>query len=251
MRLNRFLASCGLGSRRGCEQLIRDGRVRINGDPCTELSRRVSADDLVTVDSRAVHPAPAQTVALFKTRGLVTSREDEHGRSTIYESLPAHLADLHHAGRLDRDSEGLLILTRDGSLSQRLTRPSAGIEKEYLVTLNHAFDTQHGERLLEGIALEEGTASAASFIHLSPRRLQVVLTQGMKRQLRRMFEELGYQVKKLVRVRIGSMVIGTLKPGRWRALEDSEITLLQRNPVRRPTADGKRGQRPSRRPGRR
>ena len=240
MRLNRYLASCGLGSRRGCEQLVIEGRISINGSPCTDLSRRVGEDDRVQLDGRAVKPAPPQTVAFFKPRGLVTSHDDELGRNTIYNSLPEHLADLRHAGRLDLDSEGLLILTRDGALAQRLTRPSAGVEKEYLVTLDQAFDIRHGERLTEGITLEEGLASAVSYMHLSPRRLQVVLTQGMKRQLRRMFDELGYRVRKLVRVRIGSLTIGDLKPGKWRSLDSREVDLLLRNPPHRATQRGAR-----------
>lgn len=243
MRLNRYLATCGLGSRRGCERLILDGRVTINGNPCTDLTSRVGEGDQVKVDGRAARPAPPQTVMLFKPRGLVTSRDDELGRNTVYDTLPDHLADLHHAGRLDLDSEGLLILTRDGALAQKLTRPSGGVEKEYLVTLDKAFDIRHGSSLVEGIALDEGMASAVSFMHLSPRRLQVVLTQGMKRQLRRMFSELGYEVKKLVRVRIGGLTIGKLEPGRWRALEGREIELLLRNPTRRSEQRGARNRR--------
>lgn len=239
MRLNRYLAACGLGSRRGCEKLILDGRITINDSLSTDLARRVEEDDHVKVDGRAVKPAPPQTIALFKPKGLVTTRNDEHGRNTIYETLPDHLSDLHHAGRLDLDSEGLLILTRDGELAQKLTRPSSGIEKEYLVTLDQAFDIRHADKLTGGIHLEEGVATASSYIHLSPRRLQIVLTQGMKRQLRRMFGELGYQVKKLVRVRIGSLTIGKLNSGRWRPLESREIELLLRNPDRRPTSQGK------------
>lgn len=245
MRLNRYLAACGLGSRRGCETLVLDGRVSINGSLCQDLTRQIREGDQVKVDGRAFKPAPPQTIALFKPRGFVTTRKDELSRSTVYKILPEHFIDLHHVGRLDLDSEGLLILTRDGALAQQLTRPSAGIEKEYLITLDRSFDhQQHGSQLTEGIVLEEGRATAVSYLHLSPRRLQVVLKQGMKRQLRRMFAEMGYRIKKLVRVRIGCLPIGDLKPGRWRTLGDDEIQLLLRN-LNRPAPTEKKKENPT------
>jgi len=233
VRLNRFLASCGLGSRRGCEAIIKAARVSIDGEICTSLGARVNEGQMVKLDGRIVRPSPPQTIAFHKPKGLLCTHSDELGRDTIYAALPESFSDLRHVGRLDQESEGLLILTRDGDLANRLTHPSSKLEKEYLVTLDQPFEAQHhGDRLRHGIELEdEGKARAKSFLVLSPRRLQVVLTQGKKRQIRRMFEAIGYRVRKLVRVRIGSVEIGEkLQAGKWRALGSEELRALETNP---------------------
>jgi len=230
VRLNRYLASCGLGSRRGCESLILEGRVTIGSDICVDLAHKVTDGEAVKVDGKPARPAPAQTIAIFKPRGMITTRNDELERPTVYGLLPDHLQDLSHIGRLDQESEGLLILTRDGDLSYALTHPSSEIEKEYLVTVDQAFDRKHIERLLRGIHLEDGKAKAKSCQLLSPRRIQIILTQGMKRQIRLMLEALGYRVRKLVRVRIGQLTLDQLTTGRWRPIPENELSSLRSNP---------------------
>jgi len=225
VRLNKFLASCGVGSRRQCDELIRQGRVEVNGSPA-ELATRVGEGDHVRLDGKRLQARASRVIALHKPRGLVCSREDELGRDTIYSLLPEPMHGLHHVGRLDRDSEGLLILTNDGDLSQQLLHPSRSIEKEYLVTVNQPLENPHLAQLTEGIYTPEGKLRAKQVERLSPRRLKVVLDQGAKRQIRVMLKAMGYQVQKLLRVRIGGLWLGELEAGQWATLTEAEVKLL-------------------------
>ncbi len=225
-RLNKYLASCAVGSRRKCDELIQAGRVEVNGSPCVNMGTRITAGDHVRVDGKRMVPRDPLIVAFHKPRGYVCTREDELGRETIYALLPESLRALHHVGRLDRDSEGLLILTNDGDLSQQLMHPSKSVEKEYLVTSNQAFENAHLDQFLEGVFTTEGKLKAKAIERLSPRRLSVVLDHGAKRQIRVMFESLGYQVTKLLRVRVGGLWLGDLEPGRWAILNRAEIAML-------------------------
>ena len=226
VRLNKFLASCAVGSRRNCDELIQAGRVEVNGAPCINMGTRISPGDHVRVDGKRVMPKEPVIVAFHKPRGYVCTREDELGRETIYALLPESLRSLHHVGRLDRDSEGLLILTNDGDLSQQLMHPSKSVEKEYLVTSNQAFENAHLDQFLEGVYTTEGKLKAKSIERLSPRRLSVILDHGAKRQIRVMFDTLGYQVIKLLRVRVGGLWLGDLEPGRWAILNHKEVAML-------------------------
>lgn len=230
-RLNKFLASCGVGSRRTCDALISEARVEVNGAPCVNLGTRISPGDHVRVDGKKVLPKERSVIAFHKPRGYVCTREDELGRETVYALLPVPLHSLHHVGRLDRDSEGLLILTNDGDLSQKLMHPSKSIEKEYLVTSNQSFENVHLDQFLEGVYTPEGKLKAKSIERLSARRIRMVLDHGAKRQIRVMFDTLGYQVTKLLRVRIGSLWLGDLEPGRFAVLNDSEVEMLLGNSI--------------------
>ncbi len=255
MRLNRFLASCGLGSRRSCEQLVEQGRVFLNGEPVTSLGVTVKPGDQVIVDGKKVRSAEPVTLILNKPPGFVCTREDdleEGSRETIYELLPEHLRHLHYVGRLDKDSEGLLILTNDGALTEKLTHPRFGIEKEYLVALDHVFDeATHAPKFLAGFAIEGGFARAVQVQQLEPRVVALTLAQGLKRQIRLMFEAAGYQVQRLQRVRIGALTMPELKSGRWRVLTKAEIASLLAPPpkhrqVEKKPAKPERPQRPPR-----
>jgi 23S rRNA pseudouridine2605 synthase len=231
-RLNKYLASCAAGSRRGCDELIQAGRVEINGSVCTNLATRVGPEDHVKVDGKRMTPRGMLVVVFHKPRGLVCTREDELGRATIYDLLPKTLANLHHVGRLDLDSEGLLILTNDGELSQRLMHPSKAVEKEYLVTANQAFEDVHLDQFLAGIYTAEGGKLRAKTVErLSSRRIKIVLEHGAKRQIRVMFEAMGYQVSKLLRVRIGQLWLGDLEPGGWAVLSPAEVAMLLAKPA--------------------
>jgi 23S rRNA pseudouridine2605 synthase len=247
-RLNKFLASCAVGSRRKCDELIQAGRVEINGSPCLNMGARVEPGDHVRVDGRRVSPKEPIVVAFYKPRGLVCTRKDELDRETIYSLLPGRFHALHHVGRLDRDSEGLLVLTNDGDLTQALMHPSRTVEKEYLVTANQAFENEHLDQFLAGVFTPEGKFKAREVERLSPRRLRVVLDHGAKRQIRLMFEALGYQVVKLLRVRIGGLWLGDLAPGEHAVLGRQEIAMLlgsdQPEPARPPKPKPRR--RPSR-----
>lgn len=227
MRLNRFLALAGVASRRGAEGIIRDSRVSVNGITCTDLATQISPADQVRLDGRIVRAREFLYILLNKPRNHLTTRSDERSRRTIYELLPRHTPNLAHVGRLDKESEGLLLLTNDGELAFKLTHPKFKLEKEYLVSLDREFDMSDLGKLKKGIYLAEGRARVANLHKISPHQVRVVLTQGLKRQIRRIFAALGYSVKRLQRVRIGPLTVRGLPQGHFRFLEPAEIRLLK------------------------
>jgi len=227
MRLNRYLALCGLGSRRACEEIILAGGVRINGRAVRELAT-VEVGDTVVARGRVVRTAETRYLAVHKPAGCLTSRASQGGKPTLYELLPRELSTLPYAGRLDAESEGLLLLTNDGALAQSLTHPSRHVEKEYDVVLDRSFDTSLIPKLIKGIYLEEGRARAAHVHVEGANKVRVVLTQGINRQIRRMFAALGYKVKRLTRTRLGPLHLGRLPRGSWRELTAREIDSLRK-----------------------
>ena len=227
MRLNRFLAAAGIGSRRHCDELIAAGRVSINGKTCTDFSAQPVARDHVKVNGKLVHVAPPVTIMLHKPAGFVSTRRDPHVRDTVFDLLPAKFSRLFSIGRLDAQTEGLLLLTNDGDLAQKLTHPRYKIEKEYEVTLDRPWDAALAPKLLRGIFLDGERARIARLHSVSPVRLRVVLRQGINRQIRRMFEAIGYRAKDLIRIRIASLRLGDLPRGHWRALTSRELNSLR------------------------
>ena len=228
MRLNRYLALCGLGSRRACEEIILGGGVRVNGRAVRELATMVQPGDTVVARGRVVRPAESRFLLMHKPSGVLSSRASQGGKPTIYELLPRDAGNLPHVGRLDADSEGLLLLTNDGALAQALTHPSRHVEKEYDVVLDRTFDAKFVPKLLKGIYLEEGRAKAAHVHIEGANKLRIVLTQGINRQIRRMFAALGYKVKRLTRTRLGPLRLGRLPRGAWRELTAREVEALRR-----------------------
>ena len=229
-RLNRYLSSCGLGSRRGCEAIILEGRVRVNGKVCSTLATTVGESDEVVVDGKKRSPQKALVVVLHKPKGFVCSRDDERDRRTVYDLLPAKYQTLHHVGRLDMDSQGLLLLTNQGELSQSLLHPSKGVEKEYEVTLEQRFEPDKLPRLTKGFHTEDGLAKAERAWMISDFKIGLVLKQGFKRQIRNMLYFLEHEVKRLVRVRIGNLSITGLPEGGWRELTAAEVDKLLIHP---------------------
>jgi 23S rRNA pseudouridine2605 synthase len=229
MRLNRFLAAASLGSRRHCDELIAAGRVTINGKVCTNFSAQPGARDYVKVDGRLVRAAPTLTIMLHKPAGFVSTRKDNHARDTVFDLLPQKFSQLFNIGRLDAQTEGLLLLTNDGDLAQRLTHPRYKIDKEYEVTLDRPWDPALAPKLLRGIFLDGQRARIARFHSVSPARLRVVLQQGINRQIRRMFEAVGYRVKHLLRVRVGNLRLADLPRGHWRALTKRELESITKD----------------------
>jgi 23S rRNA pseudouridine2605 synthase len=229
LRLNRFLAAAGIGSRRHCDELIAAGRVTINGQTCTNFSAQPGERDHVKVDGKLVRKERPLHIALHKPAGFVSTRKDPRARDTIFDLLPAKFPRLFNVGRLDAQSEGLLILTNDGDLAQRLMHPRYKIDKEYEVTLDRRWDPKLTPKLLRGILLDGEPARIANLHTRTPTRLRIVLRQGINRQIRRMFEAMGYRVERLVRTRIGNLRLGDLPRGHWRALAKSELASLGRN----------------------
>ena len=223
MRLNRFLSLCGLGSRRGVEDLVLQGRVTVNGNVVKELGTQIGDEDEVSVDAKPVRTAKPVVVVLNKPKGYLCTREDTHNRATIYDLLPARYQNLHHVGRLDMDSEGLILLTNRGDLSQRLLHPSEGVEKEYEVRLEKQFKSSDIPKLLTGVHTTEGFAKAERVYVDSVWKVNVVLKQGLKRQIRLMFYEIGYEVERLVRTRIGGLKIFGMTKATWRELTEAEV----------------------------
>ncbi len=233
VRLNKFLASCGYESRRAADRLIAEGRVEVNGKAVDTPGLRVLPTDFVKVDGHHATPKEEVVLLLNKPRGFVCSREAQGADGTVYDLLPPKYRFANYVGRLDADSEGLLIFTNNGSLSQSIGHPTGGIEKEYWVTLDQAFDNSVLIQLLKGVRIPEGQAKAKFVSRLSARRACVVLEQGLKRQVRQMFSCLGLRVKKLVRVRIGSLWGGDLEPGGVELMTPEQIKLATTNPRRR------------------
>lgn len=234
IRLQKFLSQAGVASRRAAEELIREGRVRVNGNTVTELGTKVDSDkDRVEVDGRAVATAAPIWVALHKPPGYVVSRHDPQGRPTIYELVPDEFAGLFHVGRLDVDSEGLILLTNDGDAAHRLLHPSYEMDRVYDVGVRGRVTDDEIELLLNGVELEDGPARAIAVQRRpspGPRadRLLVTMREGRKREVRRLFKAIGHPVRRLVRRRFGPIELGSLKAAAWRRLSSREVTALRR-----------------------
>jgi 23S rRNA pseudouridine2605 synthase len=228
-RLQKVLAAAGYGSRRACEELVADGRVTVNGDVAV-LGRRVDpAVDRIEVDGL---PAPTRPglvhYLLNKPAGVVSTARDAHGRKTVVDLVPAEPR-VFPVGRLDADSEGLIILTNDGDLAQRLTHPSHGVEKEYLVHVaGGGLRAGALRRLRDGIELDDGVTAPARVSQPEPAVLRITIHEGRNRQVRRMCDAVGHPVERLVRVRIGDVRDGRLRPGEWRPLTAAEVHSLYR-----------------------
>jgi 23S rRNA pseudouridine2605 synthase len=226
MRVNRYLAAAGCGSRRACDDLVRSGVVAVNGHTLTDLATQIGPDDRVTVRGRPVKQALPVCLALHKPPGILTTCSDPGDRPTVVSLFPAHFGRLFPVGRLDKDSEGLLLLTNDGALSQRLTHPSMGVEKEYEVRLRGELTDEARAKLLRGFVIEGGRGKFARLYPLGENSWRVVLKQGLKRQIRLMFFAVGCEVIRLRRVRIGPLLLGRMAPGEWRQLTRVEVEAL-------------------------
>lgn len=228
-RLQKTLARVGLGSRRVCEELIADGRVSVNGEIAI-LGRRVDVEhDVVAVDGIPIGVRPDLVYYLVnKPRGVVSTSKDTHGRPTVLEMVPREPR-VFSVGRLDQDTEGLIILTNDGEFSHSLMHPSKGVEKEYLVhveTAGRPLSAQALNSLRHGVELDDGRTAPASVSELQPGVLRMVIHEGRNRQIRRMCESIGHEVTQLVRVRIGNLRDQRLKPGTFRPLTHDEVRSL-------------------------
>ncbi|MFW6192801.1 MAG: pseudouridine synthase [Gemmatimonadota bacterium] len=234
VRLQRLLARAGVASRRDCEELIVEGRVRVDGEVVDELGARVDPGAAeVEVDGRRVERQPARWVALHKPPGHLCTRHDPRGRPIVYDLLPdGPLRDLFHVGRLDYMSEGLLLLTNEGDVAHRLLHPSSGTEKRYEVRLSPPVPAGLARRLLDGVELDDGPASAdAASVLPDPAGDGAValltLHEGRNREIRRMMDALDAEIRSLKRLSFGPVELGDLPPGRWRELADGEVEALR------------------------
>jgi 23S rRNA pseudouridine2605 synthase len=226
MRLQVFLARAGVASRRKAEALIQQGLVRVNGE-VARLGQKVGPQDLVEVAGQRVALPERVVLALHKPKGYTTTRFDPHAAKTVYELLP-DIPGLHPVGRLDRDSEGLLLLTNDGELTFRLTHPRYRVVKVYRVwTERGTLPEAVCRRLLKGVLLEDGPAQALA-CRPAPGGALLTLEEGRKREVRRMLKAVGYPVRRLLRVQVGPIRLGDLPPGRWRRLSPEEEKALLR-----------------------
>jgi len=226
MRLNKYLAACGLGSRRGVEELILSGKVRVNGKVADTLATQVEPADEVVVAGRKLRPQGMLVIAVHKPKGYVCTRSDEKDRRTLYDLLPREFQTLHHIGRLDMDSSGLILLTNDGDLSHRLTHPSKGIEKEYEVTVEEPLDETVVPKVIKGMMTPEGYGKAERAWIIGNYKIGMVLKQGLKRQIRHMLYYCGHEVRRLERVRIGNFYLKGMREGSWKELSKVEIDRL-------------------------
>ncbi len=233
LRLQLFLARAGLGSRREAEGIILQGRVRVDGKRVTEMGLRIDPERAkVEVDGRLVKEAKPRWAIFHKPPGVLTTRSDTHGRETVYDVLPPEFHGLAYLGRLDMDSEGLLIFTNQGDLSKRLLDPQSGIEREYRVWVEGSPDRKVLARLQRGIRLEDGIAKAADAGYIRSMKgrslLKLTLKEGRKREIRRLCEAVGYPVHRLIRIRFGTVRLAGLDTGDWRILESGEVKELLR-----------------------
>lgn len=221
-RLQKVLASTGWGSRRTCEDLIAEGRVSVNGE-IAELGRRVDAEtDLIEVDGAPVGVKPGLVYYLLnKPAGVITTAKDTHDRPTVIELVPSEPR-VFPVGRLDLDTEGLLLLTNDGELAHRITHPSHGVEKEYLVHVDGHVSNGGLRRLRDGVELDDGLTAPAQASQPTPGVLRLTIHEGRNRQVRRMCDAIGHPVLRLVRTRIGPLHDRSLRPGDWRELSTGE-----------------------------
>lgn len=229
-RLQKLLARAGVASRRASEELIKAGRVAVDGRVVRELGARARPGQRITVDGKPIGPGERKVyVVLYKPRGVVTTALDTHGRPTVVEAVKT-TERVYPVGRLDVDSEGLVLLTNDGELAHRITHPRFGLEKVYRVLVQGKPSAEALRRLREGVELDGRMTAPARVEVLGEQNgstwLEFVIREGRKRQVRRMSEAVGHPVSRLIRVRMGPISIGSLKPGEYRPLRSEEVRAI-------------------------
>lgn len=234
VRLQKYLASCGVASRRGSEEIIRSGRVKVNGETVREMGVQIDEEaDVITVDDAVVQPEKKMIyIMLNKPVGFVTTVTDDKGRDTVMELVSDIPARIYPVGRLDYDTEGLLLMTNDGDLTYRITHPKNNVEKTYVaeVTGNVTMDTL--TRLRRGVVIDGVKTSPAKVEVIGATqlgtKLEITIHEGRNRQVRKMFEAVGCIVKRLKRTREAGLILGHVPLGRWRKLTESEVNMLKK-----------------------
>jgi 23S rRNA pseudouridine2605 synthase len=232
-RLNKIIADAGIASRRAADQLILEGRVSVDGEVITELGNRFDPEICdIKVDGESLSISKSKTyLAFHKPAGVISTMSDPEGRSNLGDFFKDRKDRLYHVGRLDKDSEGLILLTNDGELAHRATHPSYGLEKRYLVEIEGEFNKQISDQLLQGVRLEDGLARAVKVIHAravsrNHHWVEITIHEGRYHIIRRLIESLGLKVLRLIRLDFGPISLGDMKPGRHRVLNSQEMTNL-------------------------
>jgi 23S rRNA pseudouridine2605 synthase len=226
VRLNAYLARAGIASRRGSDELIKAGRVLVNGEP-GQLNTFVEGTDRVEVDGREVAPQLLAHVLLHKPAGVVTTVRDPQGRPTVIDLVP-NASRVVPVGRLDVDTTGALLLTNDGQLAHRLAHPRYGVEKVYEAEVGGNPGDAILQQLRDGVELDDGMTSPAQVRRLGPNTLELIIHEGRNRQVKRMFDAVGHPVRSLHRSKYAGLTLEGLEPGQWRELEPSEVERLRR-----------------------
>ena len=233
MRIQKFLSRAGAASRRKAEAMVLDGRVRVNGTVVTELGTKVDPTlDRVEVDGTPIRLSEARWIRFHKPAGVLCTAKDTHGRRTIYDLLPREHSSLRYVGRLDLDTEGLLLLTNDGDIANRLQHPRYKIEREYEVSVRGVLSKKDLARLRVGVVLDDGLARPVRIEVAAPveeyGKLTLVMTEGRKREVRRLMYAVGYPVVTLRRVRFGPVKLGKLPSGKWETLSSHDVLALEK-----------------------
>ena len=230
-RLNKYIASAGVCSRRDADVLIEQGKVLVNGKKVNELGFLVGEKDKVFIDGKLILPKKHEYYKFYKPAGYITTSEDEKGRKTIYDVLPENMKSLKPVGRLDKDSTGLLIMTNDGDLINDLTHPSIKVPKVYIVRIDGRINQNHIDQMASGIEIEDGKIAYAEVdvIEISNKTtlMQVVLYQGLNRQIRKMFDFLGFKVESLKRIQHATIQLEGLKKGEFKPIKPKQIKELK------------------------
>ena len=227
IRLNKYIADAGVTSRRGADSLIEAGRVKVNGKRITELGLKVDEKSKVEVDGETINPASSKTyLALYKPRGVLSTMYDPEGRPSLAELMEFRKERLFHVGRLDKESEGLILLTNDGEITFRATHPSYGLEKTYLVQYDGELPKDAKSTLTKGVELEDGIGRVIGYKELPNNWLELKIHEGRYHIIRRLMEAIGVEVVRLVRSQFGPILLGDMKEGRWRDLNDVEVANL-------------------------
>ncbi len=234
-RLNKFIASSGIASRRKADELIENEKVTVNGKIITELGFQVSAKDKVMVEGKLIKPLKLEYYRFYKPAGYITTADDEKGRKTIYDVIPPELKKLKPVGRLDKDSTGLIIMTNDGDLINDMTHPSIKVPKIYNVTVNGKVTPEDGEKMHNGIEIESDTGEIkTAFAEIFPIEIsqkesimRVTLHQGINRQIRKMFAKLGFEVISLKRIQHATITLEGLKKGQIKIMKPKQVKELK------------------------
>ncbi len=226
LRISKYLSSCGLGARRKCEEMVEDGKVCVNGNVVNDLAFKVDdTRDEVLLEGKKITPQEKVYYALNKPIGYTTTLSDPYAQKTIIELVP-NKPSVWPVGRLDKNTSGLIIITNDGELTQNLTHPKFEKEKEYVISLDRPLKELDFKKIREGVLLEDGLVKPDFFIEKG-KKYTIVIHEGRKRIIRRLFKSLGYTVTELTRVRISNLKLNNLKPGCFRKLSDNEVKDLQ------------------------